>query len=67
MSFFAMEIKFLIDFDCRATHGTREMSKEELSKCYGEENTWHEISLLKENPSQHCNYGYVFLCIFIQQ
>lgn len=31
------------------------MSKEELSKCYGEEIVWHEISLLKENPSQHCN------------
>lgn len=52
----------MIDFNnCRATHGTREMSKEELSKYYGEENIWHEISLLKENPSQHCNNNNIII------
>lgn len=37
------------------------MSKEELSKCYGGENIWHEISLLKENPSQHCNNNNIII------
>lgn len=37
------------------------MSKEELSKCYGEEIVWHEISLLKENPSQHCNNNNIII------
>ncbi|XP_074609660.1 5'-nucleotidase domain-containing protein 1-like isoform X1 [Acropora palmata] len=51
-------------FILRATHGTREMSKEELSKCYGEEIVWHEISLLKENPSQHSSILRVFESYF---
>ena len=37
------------------------MSKEEISKCYGEEIVWHEISLLKENPSQHCNNNNIII------
>lgn len=48
----------------RATHGTREMTKEEVKECYGGKNVWPEITLLKENPSQHSTIMRVFESYF---
>ena len=38
----------------RASHGTRQMSKEEISECYGEKHIWTDFNSLNENPIQHC-------------
>ena len=38
----------------RASHGTRQMSKEEIRDCYGEKHIWTDFNSLDENPIQHC-------------
>ena len=38
----------------RATHGTKRMTREEITDWYGEKSIWPEINSLKENPSQQC-------------
>ena len=54
--------KFCIDY-YRATHGTRQMTREEIRECYGENSIWSEINSLKENPVQQCNYVMLYLLI----
>ena len=38
----------------RSSHGTRQMSKEEITDCYGEKHIWTDFNSLEENPIQHC-------------
>lgn len=38
----------------RASHGTRQMSKEEIKDCYGEKHIWTDFKSLEEDPIQHC-------------
>lgn len=55
-------LTFRIDY-YRATHGTRQMTREEVRECYGENSIWPEINSLKENPVQQCNYVMLYLLI----
>ena len=43
----------------RATHGTKRMTREEITEWYGEKSIWPEINSLKENPSQQCKTQFV--------
>ena len=43
----------------RATHGTKWMTREEITDWYGEKSLWPEINSLKENPSQQCKTEFV--------
>lgn len=47
-------------FILRATHGTRQMSNEEITDCYGEKHMWTDFSSLEENPIQHSSIFRVF-------
>ncbi|XP_073238893.1 5'-nucleotidase domain-containing protein 1-like [Porites lutea] len=47
-------------FILRATHGTKQMTREEITDTYGEKSIWPEINSLKENPSQQSSMFRVF-------
>ncbi|PFX29820.1 5'-nucleotidase domain-containing protein 1 [Stylophora pistillata] len=44
----------------RASHGTQQLTRKEITDYYGEEQIWPKFSNLKENPIQHSNIFRVF-------
>lgn len=44
----------------RASHGTQQLTRKEITDYYGEQQIWPKFSNLKENPIQHSNIFRVF-------
>ncbi|KAJ7333510.1 5'-nucleotidase domain-containing protein [Desmophyllum pertusum] len=47
-------------FILRASHGTKQMTRKEMTDFYGENHIWPDINSLKENPIQHSTIFRVF-------